>query len=202
MPFSGVGSRSLLPDLAAERKRCRARLASAVQTLCQHGRHLRPDPQGRHGRQSGRRGRARYRHPRAAASPPSATCRAPSAGETIDCRGPAYPAGRDRHPGAFPRARARPTRKTWRPARAAPCMGGVTAVFEMPNTNPLTTSARRPSPTRSSAAHHRMHCDFAFFVGGTRENIDDICRAGAAAGLRRHQGVHGLVDRLAAGRGR
>ena len=54
---------------------------------------------------------------------------------------PAHPARRDRHPGAFPRARASPTRRTWRPARAAPCMGGVTAVFEMPNTNPTTTSA-------------------------------------------------------------
>src|SRR5690349_5353355 len=48
-------------------------------------------------------------------------------------------------------------------------LGGVTAVFEMPNTDPTTTSA----PTlaaKVAAAHHRMHCDFAFYVGATREN--------------------------------
>lgn len=51
--------------------------------------------------------------------------------------------------------------------------GGVTAVFEMPNTNPLTTSAERLAD-KVRAARHRMYCDFAFFVGGTRENIADI----------------------------
>ena len=70
----------------------------------QYGGWLRPDPQGRHGRQPGRRGRARSRRP-AARSPRSATVGGRAA-ETVDCRGPAYPAGRDRHPGAFPRARA------------------------------------------------------------------------------------------------
>jgi dihydroorotase len=52
-------------------------------------------------------------------------------------------------------------------------MGGVTAVFEMPNTNPLTTSAETLA-AKVKAARHRMFCDFAFYVGGTRENIDDI----------------------------
>lgn len=51
--------------------------------------------------------------------------------------------------------------------------GGVTAVFEMPNTNPLTTSAERLAD-KVRRARHRMFCDFAFFVGGTRENIDSI----------------------------
>ena len=57
-------------------------------------------------------------------------------------------------------------------SRAA-VMGGVTAVFEMPNTNPLTTSAEALAD-KVSRARHRMFCDFAFFVGGTRENIEDI----------------------------
>lgn len=52
-------------------------------------------------------------------------------------------------------------------------MGGVTAVFEMPNTVPLTTTADRLAD-KVSRARHRMFCDFAFFVGGTRENIGDI----------------------------
>jgi dihydroorotase len=55
----------------------------------------------------------------------------------------------------------------------AAVMGGVTAVFEMPNTKPLTTSAEALA-AKVAAARRRMHCDFAFYVGGTRENIDDI----------------------------
>ena len=51
--------------------------------------------------------------------------------------------------------------------------GGVTAVFEMPNTAPLTTCAATLA-AKVGAARHRMLCDFAFFVGGTRENIDHI----------------------------
>lgn len=57
-------------------------------------------------------------------------------------------------------------------SRAA-VMGGVTAVFEMPNTKPLTTSAERLAE-KVRLARHRMFCDFAFYVGGTRENVDDI----------------------------
>ena len=52
-------------------------------------------------------------------------------------------------------------------------MGGVTAVFEMPNTKPLTTSAAALAD-KVRRARDRMHCDFAFYVGGTRENIEDI----------------------------
>jgi dihydroorotase len=51
--------------------------------------------------------------------------------------------------------------------------GGVTAVFEMPNTKPLTTSAETLAD-KIRRARNRMYCDFAFYVGGTRENIDDI----------------------------
>jgi dihydroorotase len=52
-------------------------------------------------------------------------------------------------------------------------MGGVTAVFEMPNTNPTTTSAAAMAD-KVARGHHRMHCDFAFFIGGTRENTSDL----------------------------
>jgi dihydroorotase len=57
-------------------------------------------------------------------------------------------------------------------SRAA-VMGGVTAVFEMPNTKPLTTSAEALAD-KVRRAQGRMFCDFAFYVGGTRENIADI----------------------------
>jgi dihydroorotase len=51
--------------------------------------------------------------------------------------------------------------------------GGVTAVFEMPNTKPTTTSATTLAD-KVARARHRMYCDFAFYVGGTRENLDHI----------------------------
>jgi len=57
-------------------------------------------------------------------------------------------------------------------SRAA-VLGGVTAVFEMPNTKPLTTSAATLAD-KVARARNRMFCDFAFYVGGTRENIADI----------------------------
>jgi len=49
----------------------------------------------------------------------------------------------------------------------------VTAVFEMPNTNPPTTNPDALAD-KVRRARHRMFCDFAFYVGATRENVDDI----------------------------
>jgi dihydroorotase len=51
--------------------------------------------------------------------------------------------------------------------------GGVTCVFEMPNTKPTTTTAERLAD-KVARARNRMFCDFAFYVGGTRDNIADI----------------------------
>src|SRR5690606_25500571 len=65
-------------------------------------------------------------------------------------------------------------------------MGGVTAVFEMPNTNPLTVTAETFA-AKVKAGLHRMHCDFAFFIGGTRENVADLPdleRAPGCAGVK------------------
>jgi dihydroorotase len=53
-------------------------------------------------------------------------------------------------------------------SRAA-VLGGVTAVFEMPNTEPTTTDPDALAD-KLTRAHGRMHCDHAFFVGGTHEN--------------------------------
>jgi dihydroorotase len=57
-------------------------------------------------------------------------------------------------------------------SRAA-ALGGVTAVFEMPNTKPLTTGAAELAD-KVARATKRMHCDFAFWVGGVHDNIADI----------------------------
>ena len=65
-------------------------------------------------------------------------------------------------------------------------LGGVTAVFEMPNTDPLTVSAEALADKVKRAAG-RMHCDFAFWVGGTHDNVADIPeleRLPGAAGIK------------------
>jgi dihydroorotase len=48
-------------------------------------------------------------------------------------------------------------------------LGGVVAVFEMPNTEPTTTDADAMAD-KLARARGRMHCDHAFYVGGTHEN--------------------------------
>ena len=52
-------------------------------------------------------------------------------------------------------------------------LGGVTAVFEMPNTDPTTTTAETIAD-KVRRGHHRMHCDFAFYAGATRENTGHL----------------------------
>jgi dihydroorotase len=55
----------------------------------------------------------------------------------------------------------------------AAIMGGVTAILEMPNTNPPTTteSALRDKLRR---AEGRAWCDYGFFVGASTDNIDEL----------------------------
>ena len=70
-------------------------------------------------------------------------------------------------------------------SRAA-VLGGVTAVFEMPNTDPTTTSAAALAD-KLARAKGRMHCDFAFWVGGTHENLAELSeleRLPGAAGIK------------------
>lgn len=53
----------------------------------------------------------------------------------------------------------------------AAVLGGVTAVFEMPNTSPATTTPDAITD-KVRRARHRMQCDFAFYGGATVENTD------------------------------
>ncbi|MBI1331098.1 MAG: dihydroorotase [Alphaproteobacteria bacterium] len=69
-------------------------------------------------------------------------------------------------------------------SRAA-VLGGVTAVFEMPNTSPPTTS-REAIEDKLFRAKNRMHCDYAFYAGATPGNV------GALAELERIPGVCGV----------
>lgn len=68
----------------------------------------------------------------------------------------------------------------------AAVMGGVTAVFEMPNTDPQTTDAATLAD-KVKRGTHRMHCDFAFWVGGTHQNARHVTELEAlpgAAGIK------------------
>jgi dihydroorotase len=67
----------------------------------------------------------------------------------------------------------------------AAILGGVTSVFEMPNTVPPTTT-RAAIQDKLDRAHGRMHCDHAFYAGATPQNI------GALADLERMPGVCGV----------
>ena len=55
-------------------------------------------------------------------------------------------------------------------ARSA-ALGGVVAVFEMPNTNPSTTTPEALTD-KLARAKGRMDTDHAFYAGATHENID------------------------------
>lgn len=55
----------------------------------------------------------------------------------------------------------------------AAALGGVTAVFEMPNTAPPTTTAEALND-KLRRAKGRAHVDHAFYIGATQENADQL----------------------------
>ena len=131
------------------------------------------DPQGRHRRQSRRRRRARHRHPRRAhrgdrrprrgdgrrGDRRHAACTSCPASSTrqVHFREPGLEHKEDLETGS----RAR---------RAGRRHGRVRDAQHQA----ADDDRPRRSPTRCARARNRMFCDFAFYVGGTRENIADI----------------------------
>ncbi|MEQ1752878.1 MAG: dihydroorotase [Micropepsaceae bacterium] len=55
----------------------------------------------------------------------------------------------------------------------AAVLGGVTSVFEMPNTTPSTTTAELLND-KLARARGRMWCDHAFYVGATPDNAEQL----------------------------
>jgi len=64
-----------------------------------------------------------------------------------------------------------PHKEDWASGSAAAVAGGVTAVCEMPNTSPTTTSAERLTDKRQ-LADHKSRCHFGLFFGATTDNAD------------------------------
>jgi len=58
---------------------------------------------------------------------------------------------------------------------AAAALGGVTAVFEMPNTKPPTTGEAEFAE-KCRRAHGRAWVDIAFYIGATQDNAGDLAR--------------------------
>ena len=108
-----------------------------------------------------------------------------SAGEVVDCRGLHLLPGvidtqvHFREPGLT-------HKEDLESGSLSAVLGGVTAVFEMPNTDPLTVSAEALAD-KVKRGHHRMHCDFAFFVGATVDNtkhLAELERLPGCAGIK------------------
>jgi len=59
-------------------------------------------------------------------------------------------------------------------SRAA-VLGGITSVFEMPNTNPPTSNLVE-FDKKLNLAKNRMHCNYAFYFGATPENVDQLSK--------------------------
>ncbi len=57
-------------------------------------------------------------------------------------------------------------------SRAA-IVGGITSVFEMPNTNP-PTSSKKEFQNKLNLAKDRMYCNYAFYFGATPDNHKDL----------------------------
>jgi len=51
--------------------------------------------------------------------------------------------------------------------------GGITSVFEMPNTKPNTSTRERLTEKLDNASS-KAKCDFAFFAGATHDNIENL----------------------------
>lgn len=112
------------------------------------------------------------------------------AGEVVDC------AGLDILPGVIDsqvhfREPGLEHKEDLESGSRAAVMGGVTAVFEMPNTNPNTDSAERLA-YKLERAHHCMWCDHAFYVGATADNAEELKaleRLPGAAGVKIFMGA-------------
>jgi dihydroorotase len=112
------------------------------------------------------------------------------AGETVDCTGLTILPGvidtqvHFREPGLE-------SKEDLESGSRAAVLGGVTAVFEMPNTKPNTDSEDALNE-KLRRAENRMWCDHAFYVGATAANADrlgELERLPGAAGVKIFMGA-------------
>ena len=76
-----------------------------------------------------------------------------------------------------------PHKETFETGSRAAVAGGVTTVFDMPNTKPTTTTVERLTEKRARAADV-TRCNFGLFFGANPTNLDEANRAENVAGLK------------------
>lgn len=81
-----------------------------------------------------------------------------------------------------------PHKEDWRTGSAAAVAGGVTTVFDMPNTDPTTTDPETLAKKRERAAS-RSRCNFGLFFGATTENADLYSAVDGVPGLKIYMGT-------------
>ena len=180
-----------ISTLALPRKRAESRSGRACD-----GRIVRSHHPRRHRRDAEWHRAGGYRHPR---RPHRRHRRRRRQRRRRDrCPRPARPAGRHRHPGAFPRARPRAQGGSRDRHRRG---GPRRRDGRVRDAQHQAQHAARPRiwPTSWRRAKGRAWCDIAFFVGAAGRECGTAGRAGAAAGLRRREDVHGQLDRQPAG---
>jgi dihydroorotase len=112
------------------------------------------------------------------------------AGETIDCT------GLDVLPGVIDsqvhfREPGLEAKEDLESGSRSAVLGGVTAVFEMPNTKP-NTDTEAAVVDKLARARGRMWCDHAFYVGATNHNADQLAeleRLPGTAGIKIFMGA-------------
>ena len=52
-------------------------------------------------------------------------------------------------------------------------LGGITSIFEMPNTIPMTTN-KNAFEQKLKIAEQKAYCNYAFFIGASKENYTDL----------------------------
>ena len=71
----------------------------------------------------------------------------------------------------------------------AAVLGGVTSVFEMPNTNP-PTSNQTEFNKKLALAKNRMFSNYAFYFGATPQNMEDLKK------VDKFEGCCGVISKL------
>ncbi len=76
-----------------------------------------------------------------------------------------------------------PVKEDFGSGSAAAVAGGVTTVFEMPNTNPTTTTLERLEQKRA-LAREKSHCNFGLFFGANPTNLAEAQKVENVPGLK------------------
>ncbi|MBA4336319.1 dihydroorotase [bacterium] len=106
--------------------------------------------------------------------------------EEIDCTGKyIMPGVIDAH--VHFRSPGHEEKEDWESGSRAALMGGVTTVFDMPNTSPQTITLEALEEKRALAGA-KSHVNFGLFFGGTGKNLEEIKRAKGIVGVKVYMG--------------